>query len=607
VIALLSMVLLASLVFYVFNVGHHVANRVEVQNAADNAAISGAGWVARSFNTVAMNNVEQSRLIALAGVMDALPQAVDYTLTDQIMLLDAVNQQSARGVGTDDWVNDGLAVARDTFQRHIELLQPMDELLNESGYDIASMTFFNGPGGQRGDLWEAFESLGALSEATMLELGLQAQHSAFRGAQISQREGGLSAGGLLLPWVPDVPWTVGAFEDFRAPTIDGLLPDDQDDKAINRGPFDTVFGHWQFRSDANRRSLDITVEQDFVHTSWAPNPPTEEVISREVTGYSTWGAFTDMRQNAMSLGVGSAGVFSRFQQASDDPSEIARHPLVPSLWARRVAFLSDYKINQAFPGAAAERIVREPVWISRYDDAEAILEAGEPRINYALYLLFTFVRDEFPGVPPGRPVLDSWALLRPESNELNPPGLLKVADHIWRDDRVEAYSDVFGQAYQRRYIRYYVFMGVNIGPEATVRNPYNFDSEARNNLPGPINFTVDEFEPTEDNRRRDLTFLGIAHQPKEAPFWSPAFDDDRADDQLVGLAQAEVFNNHSWDLWTQMWQAQLVPIDAMDQWLDDLAEPEALDEQDWQDVDDVEAVTRYLQAVQPLADLMLEH
>ena len=609
VIALLGMVLLAAMVFYVFNVGRHVASRVEVQNAADNAAISGAGWMARSFNTVAMNNVEMSRLIALAGIMDTLPQAVDYTLKDTYSILEAIDAQVQRGVGQDgQWLIPALIEARQTFERQRDILTPLQQLFNESGYDIATMTTFAGPEGQRGELWRSFEALGALNEATMVDLGNLAQQNAFRGAQISQREGGKSAGGLLLPWKPSVPWSTGSFDDFRAPVIDGLLPEDQDDKTTNRGPFDTLFGFWQIRSTATRRDIEVDVEEDYSLTSWAPNPPTQEVVEREPTGYSTWGSYTHMRANLMSLGVHPTdGVSRQWERALDRASDADEHPLVPSLWARRVGFLSDSKINFAYPNAAQSVAVHDPVWINDYEGAQAILEAGEPRIIYGRYLMFEFSRDEYQRGTSTVPTLDAWYLLWPRDQPLTPPSLIKIDDHVWRDERVENRRDAAGTFYQRRYYRYYVFMGANVGPEAEVRNPYNFDGSDRGSLPGPINFTPDQFPPDEATRRESLTFLGIAHQPKEAAFWASAFDGNRADEKLVAIAQAEVFNNHSWDLWTQMWQSQLVPVTGLDQWVKTLAEPENLEEQDWQNLDDLEAVARYLQAVEPLANLMLEH
>ena len=70
VITLLAMLLLVGLVFYVINLGRQVNTRVVTQNAADSAAMGGAGWVARSLNVVAMNNVEMARLIAVTNVLE---------------------------------------------------------------------------------------------------------------------------------------------------------------------------------------------------------------------------------------------------------------------------------------------------------------------------------------------------------------------------------------------------------------------------------------------------------------------------------------------------------------------------------------------------------
>ena len=72
VITLLAMTLLVGLIFYVYNVGDQVNRRMAMQNAADAVAVSGAGWMGRSMNLLAMNNVTQSRMIALALVGSGL-------------------------------------------------------------------------------------------------------------------------------------------------------------------------------------------------------------------------------------------------------------------------------------------------------------------------------------------------------------------------------------------------------------------------------------------------------------------------------------------------------------------------------------------------------
>ena len=61
IIAILAMFLIAGMIGYVFNTGRHAQLREETQNAADATAVGGAGYVARSFNTVAMNTVVASR------------------------------------------------------------------------------------------------------------------------------------------------------------------------------------------------------------------------------------------------------------------------------------------------------------------------------------------------------------------------------------------------------------------------------------------------------------------------------------------------------------------------------------------------------------------
>ena len=87
VIMLLGLMLLASIVFYVFNAGRQVERRMRTQNAADAAAMAGAGTIARGLNTVAMNNNAMARLIVQAGMVQEIPTAIEMYHND----LKAVN------------------------------------------------------------------------------------------------------------------------------------------------------------------------------------------------------------------------------------------------------------------------------------------------------------------------------------------------------------------------------------------------------------------------------------------------------------------------------------------------------------------------------------
>lgn len=624
IVMLLSLILLSAFVFYVFNTGQHLTYRIETQNAADNAAISGAGWVARSFNTVAMNNVEMSRLIPLAAVLDSVPVGVAYTLEDQDAVLQAISTQLGIGTGSAFEVDEALRnVVLPNIENQVRLLTPLNGLLNTDGYDIAAMTFYEDSNGQRGQIWQSIESLSALNVATMENLGLLAQFNAFRGAQIAQRDGGLSGGGMLLPWVPEVPWTLGSFDDFETVVVDGQLPEGQDDPEFARGPFDTLFGMRQRGQTTNRETVELGSDVRHTSRNGIPAPRERELERATIQTYFTNGTYRLMIGQLATLGETQAGdldgrrrlTSSNFFPAPSPDSVIDdQAPLAPSQWARRVEIAAFSKINPVFPGVdgvAGELI--DPDWVQRRIQAESLKAqaATSPGVlKRGMYISFEFRQN-----PDGQggltePELVMWGIKTTGVDEsIEPegwgPALAGTGDRIFKlsvpDPPVALGSN------EPQFTYYDMWVGVNVGPVVQVRNPYNFDQAQRNNLPGPVNFTPEEFGQAEEFRRGNLTFLGIAHQPKEAAFIPDGFDGDREDVKLVGLAQAEVFNNHSWDLWTQMWHAQLVPIDDYDGWMDVLEDPQGTDQMPWLEAADVTAVTEYLKAVQPLAPLMLEH
>ncbi|MEM7625867.1 MAG: hypothetical protein AAF333_09575 [Planctomycetota bacterium] len=562
-----------------------------------------------------MNNVETARLISYVAVLDAVPQAIEYTIIDQTALRDGIDLQLTRDLSAVPWLRDGLLEARSTFDRQLALLEPLDEMFDASGgYDLTQMTYYRPPGapeGGRGDLWQAIDALSGMSVAAMENLtplsGLNATQAARANQQI-----GRGGGGVLMAWDPDVPWVQGDFGDFRLPVLRGRLPAGQDDPQTNRGPFDTLFGFRDYRLGGGGAPLpaggDLGVVKPYALTEWVPASP-EALLPRrgaEIISYDTYGAYRDMRTRGMDLARSPYGHTSPYQEAWADPARFQRHPLAPSLWARHLAFIADRKINFCFPGAASNRVVLRPRWEQNYDEATEIQAAGLPAISNGLYLVLNFIRDEFEGdllSITAPPLLDTWGIARPEREVLSPPHLLKVAEHVWRDEKVVKRETIDGRGYHRRHLRYFVFIGVQIAEEAAVRNPFNFDAEDRKVMAGPINFPPEYgagkgFAPNDVGQNdRGLTYLGIAYQPKDAPMWSSAFDDDRRDRHQVALAQAVVFNNHSWDLWTQMWHAQLTPVDRYGDWLsilDEVNDPDpALAE-----------VRSYLHAVEPLIELM---
>ena len=268
VIMLLAMILLASLVFYVFNLGVSVDKRVAVQGAADASAHAAATHTARSMNLVANGNMEMARLISMVNVMDSVPLAIDFTYTeDQEVHLDdeaaiwlAVDHMIKHPSGLDPMLKRELIKTRDEIGRPTgnqddtddKTFGELNELFKNEPELITNLTHFRPPDSNQaeGDIWTALYALDEHNQAAMETQGVLAAVAAVRVGEgnVDRADDRVTAA----PAVPLVPWERGDFYDFEKPVLEGLLPNDVDDKVTNRGPWDTVLG---FRSswDGGRR------------------------------------------------------------------------------------------------------------------------------------------------------------------------------------------------------------------------------------------------------------------------------------------------------------------------------------------------------------------
>lgn len=70
----------ACLLLLVINTGYATNGKIEMQNAADATAISGATWMARGLNIISLNNVTETQLLAIVMLIPALDEAFDLAL-----------------------------------------------------------------------------------------------------------------------------------------------------------------------------------------------------------------------------------------------------------------------------------------------------------------------------------------------------------------------------------------------------------------------------------------------------------------------------------------------------------------------------------------------
>ncbi|MEM1447419.1 MAG: hypothetical protein AAGF84_15275, partial [Planctomycetota bacterium] len=376
---------------------------------------------------------------------------------------------------------------------------------------------------------------------------------------------------FLVPIVPNVPWTLGEPEDFIRPITEGLLPVGQDNEVWARGPFDVLFG---LREPTLVGSEFVfppyNVVSDYSVTTFRDGAP--PLARGEVRDYRVQAIIDFFRQQVRRA---EAQAFDTdFTEAGES-----------SWFAERVLVAVDYNMEQLsdqLRGAPAgnSRIV-DANWETDWDRRENI-QLRAPFDNPSwwpedLYIRLVFEAEAVDGQ--GNPLdgslsLESWGLFPGDPGSLreirrDPPvdqmDEVDAAGRVLRDDRVIEVIGANGQTERRTQYVYVVWCAVEADRTVEGRFPNNFNSV--DDLPAPIALDIVQLPHNNWEARKDiLNFFAAADQSAEAPLWRALFEGGDEDQpsrpwaRTVGIASAEVFNNHSWDLWTQMWQAQLIPV-----------------------------------------------
>lgn len=550
---LLALMLLAGLVFYVFNLGRAAQQRVVAQASADATAHAGGAWVARSMNQVALNNIDMSRTIAMINILDSLPMAVEFTHLDQASLEQIIDSQLNRGV-SDPHVRDALSEMLDTVSEDVRDLEQLDEMLNHSGFDTRVFTWYDGPNG-RGECWRALEALDAANTATMETLADATQATAINAGQSNLRESPDPVA-LMLPARVALPYVRGEFDDFEPVlgsdefygglTKRAVETADSADWYQYRGPFDTVFGWRRIHrrggsgtARSYRGGMPLTGRGTVASPTYTPGP----AVDYSVYGPQRW--MVDRMSSIVS--------YSRFAVGQ----RIGSTP-------RWINLLAGYRLSYLWPGPSSLATVVRPEWENDYSAARALAGTDRSRIRHTRFI----VTEMDSKVPRGHPQFGSQGTYSFDVRVVYVSGWLDPA--TWPVDRVNSWIWRDEWSYPTKNptnfrIDHVIFAGIDKGEEELeVTNPHNFASRA--DLPAPTDFDYAQV-PIDDQTRRDyFTYLGVVRQDGRGRLWSRRFDGEDGFSR-VALAQVRVFNNHSWDMWTPMWQAQLEPIDGYDDWV----------------------------------------
>ncbi len=613
IITLIAMTMLVGLIFYVYNLGSIVNRRIAVQQAADSAAISGANWMARSMNVVAMNNCAQARCLALIPVMDALPlaSAIAYNETNQWEI--CLSRQQGQTVNdlplNRQLIADSLNVLHSRIATERDVLAPMDAAMNHSGFDMQQTTCWaiEGQGGTtpQGTLWQAAMAMEEMNEATAESAGALAQSNAVMFGQ----ENGVESS-MLVPVLPKMPARKGTFADFQ-PVLRGeelvtgnsvmVKPNPGSGGAISDAVFPHRLGPWArlFRW------------RDYIYkaTAWEWVAPTPGAHGQTRGG----GGSVPLGGRTRGGGAGASGGGSGGWHATEWELQ-GYHTFGPYSWALRrlnyyvfgnaqvkghlsdtffydyISQLSNLKLEYMF-GSQAPQSIHESNYVIDYPTAKAIVK--DP--NFKIYRTMFYKIEVQSSVPMGDSRWLNPGTCRTNKDDplaiwtngwADPEGwkVPKVSDHIWRDQYTYettadpeigiqlTYDESNNPVWHPVYVAdWYVWGGIDVGTEVVARNPCNWSGEDKRPAPILLDIAEGDIDPYDPNwdegvRRSQFSYLGTAAAPDKAPVWPARFSSASPITSVVAVGQAKVFNNDSWDLWTQDWQVQLTPVTQWADW-----------------------------------------
>ncbi|MDH3584314.1 MAG: hypothetical protein OER86_08880, partial [Phycisphaerae bacterium] len=465
VLTLMGLLLLAGLVMWVMNLGQQVNNRIVAQGAADTAVQGGAGWIARQMNTVAGNNVDMARYVAVINVLDSFPQAAEYAYKETTTLGEALTNQMSNG-GVQGAPARLSAVANDYFEQlmagiedDINDLEPVVDLFEQ--FDVSEVTFYS----QDGHLWRALVAMDETNQAVMENLGRMAQVSAVAGGEENLRDQ-QDSGVFLLPLEAAVPHIRGTFNDLERPvryglppfqtdaeTLDGDQDDDddppggsttigvvisggtnepQDEWINNRGPWDVIFGWRDYVSEVTNPGTYVPGTRRTAGGGRPSNPLSRRegdnggrTVGREteIVAYRTYGPQSYLLRRI---------------------NEYAHNNLTNTRLTMWLNALAHNKLNFVWPRSKQKRIW-EPDWVIDYEEATAIAEAGDPKIRETAFFVAE-IKSKYP-IGDGNFLREGSYTLAFDEGQINPRiqivrgwqdperwGVTRLNDYVWRDD-----------------------------------------------------------------------------------------------------------------------------------------------------------------------------
>jgi hypothetical protein len=554
--------------------------------SAQAGAESGASWIARSLNTVAMNNNAMAELIVKAGIVQALPTAMDLYQKDLKATQAALKDLDIKDLPR-DWqpVDENNPIAKSYValknQTHYELKiaqstqRYYDKQFSEN--PLASITQVNPKdnANQPGTIWQAVNALDEINQTILENLEVQTQLSVLRGSILDTTARQTEASALLIPTTQNpIPWQRGSFDDFKT-----IIENDHQ--------YIVTMGYYDYANNPNIAALrQLTFEQPEkikTHKNRAG-----QCLASRIRASVPVPTNTHVHKNRE-----DAPEITKFDKPA--VKDLAFLDTLGPLYYRlnNTRLINHlYSINANYlaslwPDAKSPaKPVYDSQWVTDLDKIYEIMDKQPQRIREIAFVTVQ-AKSAFAPADPNYGNPKNWAMI---DHDLNKPlsveyfkydkrldprtwkqlGMEELHPRMWREvwtqqiyaDRSIDVNPLPAEP-KNKYPKQpiyrvddYLLVGINVGAEVKLDSPYNFPSDAPR--PAPILYVQnDQTKQGNDEIRRTV----VAQNHVRSLPWSTPTTPMETASPLLSPYDLSVSNAGNCSLWFQGWSGVAINND----------------------------------------------
>jgi len=574
--------LLAGLLFLVLSSGEKLNHKVEMQNAADSAAATGAAWFARGLNVISMCNVAETQLLSLIILCDTLETVTPPALECIEDLCQNIGKSKA---GRDIPVHPQLAdphaspgsnsmfLVVGNAASEQQVIRKLKAIVDEVDWPYY-LRYDNGV------LWECVKLMDGFMHVMRERTPVAAQREAM---DIAEECG--ADFGFLLPLNPVLPVRDGTWGDFENPMVYGRMPPpgggiSEKEKVL--GGFAYVMDYrgyypdYMYGGDIHRHRGSIMGPWSYWREPFTASRPMGLL---DLSRFSVLFNLVSSKKLEMMFGTPDPQVSLKNWEMQYDRAKEMDPDSILRTWWESASFSSRDAFPQPSFFANMEQIHHhEPhIRTHAYEGwRDAVSASRAPRSS----------QPPMAGVEQGVSVPEGWQRSEESKEGADPrqavwyavtkhwtthfPELGIYAPHppVRADGSKWPYTNPSDwKVYYR--VRMYRFDGAELDTDESLHRDY---LPPGGNAPfAPIMFDRVTGEHTWENVDRYFSFNGFAyrsgrvrhwHRPEQRGWWRPTgFLNPNPIEELIAYAQARVYVRYSWDLFTQHWKVRLMRTD----------------------------------------------